>query len=119
LKTKSRAQCCATLFLWHGVAPVARRWSVNGTTTWELGCTVRALTSATGAFLFERLASTTADFRANLNLLGTGAATSALPVYNFPEEVLANFCAEDRVVELKRARLLVFKIKYVNIHLPA
>jgi hypothetical protein len=71
-------QCGGDHLLGGALRVVTRRRPVDDATTGHLGGADRALTSATGSLLLERLATCTGDLAAALGLVRTLASRSAL-----------------------------------------
>ena len=77
---------------------------------------MRTLTGATGAFLSERLGVGAADFAAAFCLVRTSAALGQLPVDGAGHQVLTHVHAEDGIIEIDVADLLVFEANNVAFH---
>src|SRR5690554_5554393 len=116
LEAEHRTQRGFALFLGHREAEIARRRTVDNTTTDPVRRARRTRTGTTGSLLAPGLLAAAANLGARLDLLRSRTTASALPVHHFPEKMLAHRGGENGVVEGYLADLFVFLINNVNLH---
>src|SRR5690606_15344598 len=93
---------------------VARHWPVDDSTTGHLGGADRALASATGSLLLERLATSTRDLAATLGLVRALASCRALRDNNLVDERNVGLHVEGLGGKLNGADLLALRVNDVK-----
>ncbi len=93
---------------------VARVWSVHDSTAGHLGCADRALASATGSLLLERLAAGTGNFAAAKRVVRALAGGSELRDDDLVDERNVGLDVEQVLGELDASRLLALDVKNVD-----
>jgi hypothetical protein len=87
---------------------------VDNSTAGHLGCADRALASATGSLLLERLAAGTGNFTTAKRVVRSLASGSELRDNDLVDERNVGLNVEQVVGELNASRLLALDIQYVD-----